>query len=132
MIDYESIVKKAMSRGKVVIDENLESLIPEIQNRNIVVITPHKGMKDDDIKSKILAGRVFITNNSEDFIKDATSYEYGIVSTEKIKFKDPKSLSKVISNAIIDFNLWSLINSNRCFILYLKNDNKHILKYLED
>lgn len=132
MINYEDIVKKAMSRGKVVIDENLEQLIPEMQNRNIVVITPHKGMQDEDIKSKILPGRLFITNNSIDFVKDATSYEYGIISTENIKFKDPKVLSKLISDAIIEFKLWSLVNSNRCFILYLKTNKKHVFKFLED
>jgi len=122
----------AMSRGRVVVDENLEFIINELRKRNIIVITLIKRMKDNDIKSHILSGRIFITNNSADFVKDATSYEYGIIATENIRFKDPEKLAKMISDAIIEFELWSIINSNGCFILHLKNDGKHVLKMLKN
>jgi hypothetical protein len=126
---YEGIIKSAMSRGKVVLDENLEALSNELKDRNMMVIVPPKGTKDSFIKKNFLAGRLFITNNSKDFIDDASSYEYGIISTEKIKFKDPELLSKMISDAIIKFKLWSRTDP---FILVLHEDKKHVLKSLND
>jgi len=126
---YEGIIKEAMARGRVVLDENLESLASELRNRNIIVYLPIKGMSDDDIKSTMLGGRLFITNNSKDFIDDASSYEYGIISTEKIKFKDDKKLSKMISDAIIKHSLWS---QNEPFLLTLRENKKHIMISLHD
>ena len=131
----EKFIKEivAMSRGRVVVDEDLEHIVDAIRKKNIIVITPTKGLKDPEIiKSHILSGRIFITNNSADFVKDATSYEYGIIATENIRFKDPEKLAKMISDAIIEFELWSIINSNGCFILHLKNDGKHVLKMLKN
>ena len=125
----ESLIKEAMSRGKVVLDEKLQDISNELRNRNIIVIMPMAGMKDEDIKEKMLAGRLFITNNSKDFVDDASSYEYGIVSTEKIKFKDPKKLAKMISDAIIKFKLWA---QTEPFVLVLHEDGKHLMKSLHD
>jgi hypothetical protein len=126
---FEGIIKEAMARGKIVLDENLESLAEELRKRNIIVILPVKGMSDEDIKEKMISGRLFVTNNSKDFVDDASSYEYGIISTEKIKFKDSKSMSKMISDAIIKHKLWSQSNS---FILVLHENGKHVMKSLHD
>jgi hypothetical protein len=126
---FEGIIKSTMSRGRVVLDENLEEIANELRKKNIIVLQPQKGMKDDDIKENMLSGRLFITNNSKDFINDATSYEFGIMSTERIKFKDSKKLSKMISDAIINFNLWS---KDKPFIITLHEDGKHSFKSLTD
>ena len=64
-------------------------------------------MDDDVIKEHSLSARIFVTNNSKHFIKDAVKLEYGIIATENVKFKDPEKLSKQISRAIIDHKLWS-------------------------
>jgi hypothetical protein len=129
MQNFENLIKNAMSRGRVVLDENLSTISLELQKRNIKVILPTPGTSDDKIKETLLVGRLFITNNSKDFINDASSYEFGIISTEKIKLKNPKKLAKMISDAIIKFKLWS---QNDPFILTLHEDQKHQLKFLHD
>jgi hypothetical protein len=126
---FESIIKSAMSRGRVVLDECLESIERELSKRNIVVISVPKGMSDDRIKRDYLSGRLFITNNSVDFVDDASSYEYGIVSTEKIKFKEPEKLSKMISDAIVKYKLWS---QSEPFLLVLSESGNHEMRSLSD
>jgi hypothetical protein len=128
-MNFENLIKDAMSRGRLVLVENLENIAQELRSRNLIVIQPPKGMNDDDIKEKLLSGRLFVTNNPKDFINDASSFEFGIISTEKIKFKDPKKLSKLISDAIISHNLWS---QHLPFILTLHENKKHTLKYFKD
>ena len=116
-----------MSRGILVVDENLKEIVPHLENRNIRVITPRQGEDDDHIKKVYLSKRIFITNNSKDFIDDASSYEYGIIATESLKSKDPIKLAKIISDCISKFNLWS---KQHGFILKLKDNGKHELENL--
>lgn len=117
-----------MARGIVVVDENLIGLKEFLETKNIKVISVPREMLDPDIRDKLLFHRIFITNNSDDFIKDAVEKQYGIIATEKLDFKDSKHLSKIISDAIIDFDLWSM---KAGFILELKPDGKHDLKILK-
>jgi hypothetical protein len=111
-----------MSRGVVVLDENLAGLESYLRDENIRVIIPESGLEDDKIKYQLLPHRILITNNSKDFIDDATSIEYGIIATENIKFKDQKKFVKLISKAIIKFNLWA---EGSGFLLVLHEDGKH-------
>lgn len=124
----EIIIKRAMARGILVIDENLESLTRELQQRNIRTIIPNKGMKDKIIKEQLLPHRIFVTNNTKDFKNDATSFEYGIISTEGMKIKNPNILAKKISDAIIEFSLWS---RKYGFLLKLKDKGKSIFEELK-
>jgi hypothetical protein len=116
-----------MSRGILVTDENLKALVPFLERRNIRVLTPKQGESDQFIKQVYLSKRIFVTNNSKDFVKDASSYEYGVISTENIKSKDPELLAKMISDALTDFSLWS---KKHGFILKLKDNSKHEYKDL--
>lgn len=116
-----------MSRGILVTDENLKALVPFLQRRNIRVITPNQGESDEFIKQVYLSKRILVTNNTKDFIKDASSYEYGIISTDNLKSKDPEIISKMISDALTEFKLWS---KQHGFILKLKDNNKHEYKQL--
>jgi hypothetical protein len=118
-----------MSRGTLVVDENLEGIDAELSGKNIHIITIPKGTDDDTIKRVYLTRRILLTNNSKDFISEASSYEYGIISTEKLRFKDNKKLSLMVSRAIIDFKLWSKAHG---FILTLKDPGPHTYKDLVD
>ena len=97
----------SMTRGIVVLDENLENIAESLREKNLRVLNILSGMSDELIKQTVLSGRIFITNNSKDFIKDARSLEYGIISTEAVKDKTPENLSFLISRAIIEHSLWS-------------------------
>ena len=108
-MDKTLMVRKvvAMARGIVVLDENVSGMEPELNNRNIRVIPIPKGTDDEVIKKHYLPGRIIITSNSCHFVDDASSYEYGIIALDKIKFKDFKFLASIVSNAFIREDLWS-------------------------
>lgn len=110
-----------MSRGLVVLDENLAELKIPLMELNIRVLLPPKGMSDEEIKHSMLSRRLFITNNSKDFVHEASSYEYGIIATEHAT-KDTTRLAKIISKALIDYDLWS---KQHGFILKLMQTGKH-------
>jgi len=120
---------KAMARGILVLDENLFSLSQALERKNIRIIKVESGMKDEFIQKHTLPGRIFVTNNSKDFVKGAKSFEYGIISTENIKSKDPEYLSDLISKEIIKNKLWSKLNG---FILTLRDSGKSSFKELKN
>jgi hypothetical protein len=123
------MTKYAMARGVIVVDENLEHIIPALKDLNIRVFTPPKGMDDETIKTVLLPHRIFVTNNLKDFKKDTIPYEYSIISTENISFKDPKKLAKTISDALIEYELWS--KRSYGFILHLHDSGKNRLEEIK-
>lgn len=118
-----------MARGLIVLDENVENLKESLEERNIRIITVPKGMKDDKIKRDYLSRRLFITNNPKDFIDDASSYEYGIISTRKISYKGEDFLVPLISKALSKHKLWS---KQHGFIIELDEKGKDKIKNLID
>ena len=87
--------KDGQRRGTVVIDENLANLAPFLEKKGIRVRLPPKGMSDEKIAEDYLPNRIFITNNSKDFIDMASEYDIGIIATENV-LKDPEHLAKNI------------------------------------
>lgn len=114
-----------MSRGLVVLDEQLEHLRKPLEDYHLVVLKARKGMSDEDIKELLIPRRIFITNNSKDFLDKLVKLEYGVIATEKVKFKG-KDLADMISRAIIDYNLWS--SRRKGFLLVLKSSGRHLFK----
>jgi hypothetical protein len=119
----------AMARGIVVLDENVSGMESELNNRNIKVIPIPKGTDDEIIKKHYLPGRIIITANSRHFVGDASSYEYGIIALDKIKFKDPKKMASIVSDAFIREELWSKAHG---FIIELDDDGNGKAKNLTD
>jgi len=129
-MNTKSMVKRivnSMARGVVVLDENLADLAEGLRNHNIHVFTVPAKMSDDEIKRVYLTRRLFITNNPKDFIHDASSFEYGIISTQKIKYKRKESLVPLISVAISKHDLWS---QQYGFIIELNDKGKGEIKPL--
>ena len=100
-------ITKSMARGAIVLDENLEHLKEGLTERNMHVFVVPKGIKDEEIIRVYLTHRLFVTNNPKDFINDASSFEYGIISTKKIKYKGENLLVPLISKVLSKYNLWS-------------------------
>lgn len=131
----EAKVREAMSRGLLVVDENVDALATALRAANIRVIVPRKGMDDADIKTELLPNRILVTKNTKDFLYDASSYEYGIIALEKLKLIDPepnpaKNVTvQLISRAIIDFHLWT---KRSPFVLVLEQDGRHRLQELHE
>ena len=118
----------AMARGTIILDENLMDLEKPLSEMNIHVRVPPQSTADKDIAKNFLTNRVFVTNNSKDFIKYASSYDIGIIATENVS-KDPAKLVEMISEAIIKFNVWSIRHG---FILKLRQNGKHLLTPLTE
>lgn len=119
----------AMARGIVVLDENVSGMESELHKRNIKVIPIPKGTDDEIIKRHYLPGRIIITANSRHFIADASSYEYGIIALDKIKFKDPKKMATIVSDAFIKEKLWS---KSHGFIIELDDKGEGEFRNLTD
>jgi hypothetical protein len=123
----------AMARGTIVVDECCKELTKPLSDSNIHVVEPYAGEKDEDIIRRLLPNRIIVTKNPNDFKKYASSYDIGIIDLSKLKFidADPSSIKNqtvhVISEAIIDFNLWS---KRHGFILTLHENGKHLMKDL--
>lgn len=119
---------EVMSRGTVIVDENVQALAGALRKRNLRVIIPRQGMDDATIKSELLPHRIFITKNAKDFVYEASSYEYGIIALENLSFIDPEpdptknKTAQIISKAIIDHGLWS---KRHGFILILNENGGH-------
>jgi hypothetical protein len=117
----------ATARGTVVLDENLFQLEQPLKDESIRVRKVRPGTKDDDIlKGDLLSNRIFITDNSKDFIYDAPRLDCGIIATENVT-KDVLTLVKIISRALSDYDLWS---KRHGFILKLMQNGKHEYKEL--
>lgn len=119
----------SLSRGTIIVDENLRDIRQHLMSLNIRVRLPPQGMLDSKIAEDYLPNRLFVTNNSKDFLKAAIIYDIGIIATENIKSKDPQKLAEMISNAIIDYSLWS---QRTGFLLTLMTNGKHQFKQLTD
>ena len=117
-----------VTRGVLVVDENLQDLIKELRERDILIVKKRQDMDDEYFKTQILPDRIFVTNHSKDFILDATSYGYKLIGTEEVS-KDAKTLAKIISDALINCSLWT---KRHCWILTLKPDGNHVLTNLVD
>jgi len=111
------------------VDENLKDLIPFLSEKNIRVRTPPDGMPDEKIAHDLLPNRIMVTNNSKDFVPYASSYDIGIIGTEGIKSKNPKTLCRIVSDALIEFGLWS---KRHGFILKLRENGQHEYQELTD
>lgn len=115
----------------VVVDENNAELIPSLQGNGIRVITVNKGDLDEDIKkSKILEGRILITDNADDFkkVSDIRKFGYALILTDKLKFIDSDTSIKNKTTALIlkamrKFGLWAKMQS---FIVSLKEGEEPV------
>ncbi len=124
-----------MARGTIVLDENVLQLKDALASRNIHVVVPPSGMKDDDITRDLLVGRILVTRNSKDFVDSASSYDVGIIALDELSFIDSESKPgknktfNLISKAVIEFDIWS---KRHGFILYLQDNGKHRYQDLTD
>jgi hypothetical protein len=97
---------EGMSRGLLVLDENVNFAQEELKNKNIRVTTPLAGMTDEQIAEKMASHRILVTNNTKDFMQFAIEYEIGLIATENLP-KDAKLFASLISKAITTLGLWS-------------------------
>lgn len=127
----EAEVNNMASRGLVVLDKNVISLKNKLQARNILVINMiDQLIWTSELKSSLLSGRIIVTDKSDDFIKDASSYDIGIIALDEIwggvhLYED--EIARIVSDVLV--GLWSKRSG---WVLIIKEDGRHILKDLVD
>lgn len=119
----------AMSRGTIVLDENLLALKEYFLKRNIKVIVPRQGLSDTSIMNELLSHRIFVTANPKDFINEVSSFEFGLISADNVQKVPADALVKMISDALIEYSLWA---KRHGFVLVLKQSGKHQYKDLTE
>lgn len=125
----------AMARGTLVIDENALELAQPLEKRNIHIITPEPGEKDEQILRRLLPNRIIVTKNPDDFKKHASSYDFGIIDISKLKFVDSSpsptknKTVQAISDALTQYSLWS---KRHGFIITLYDDKEPLYRDLTE
>lgn len=121
-----------MARGVLVIDENVQILESALRLRNLRIVRIPPGTPDEIIKEHFLPGRIIVTRNVQDFIQDASSFEYGIVDLSHLRFINPSPLSanttaRLISLALMKHSAFSI---GVGFILTIHDDGLSTLQPL--
>ena len=115
----------AMARAVLILDENTLFLQEPLEKRNFRVYTVRHGMKDEQI-APLLAHRIFVTNNSRDFLSAAAIFEFSIIDTSNA-YQDPASLAEEISEAWIAMKL----KGKQPFVLRLNRETPPTLESVD-
>lgn len=99
------MIRSAMARGTLVLDENVLVLREGLRRHNFRVFTAPQGTPDDVIIETMMNGRVLVTNNLADFEYMAEAFEFGIVNVTMAALADPQRVVDEISRAFIDHRL---------------------------
>lgn len=116
------------TRGVVVLDVGLGVLESPLSDRNIRVMVAERAI-DDEAKRWLLTGRVFVTENEQAFVDDASSFIYGAVSLRLLSNREPEHVAKVMSDAFARRRLWTCRHG---FLLVLMDDGEHLYCPLVD
>ena len=103
------MIHYAMSRGMLVVDENVSSLATLLRDRKFHTLVPPAGMPDDTIIDLHCAGRIIVTTNAKDFTELAPVYEFGIIEVTSTAMADPARVAQQISK---EFSRRSLRHSS--------------------
>lgn len=125
----EKVKIQAMSRGVVVLDNNLEVLKAVLIERRIRVVIPQPGMADEDIIRTLCPHRILITNNLKDFVSEVSSYEFGIIFIPQTLVADVSKAGKLISDVIIKYSLWSKMHG---FVVKIDSEGKSNFQEITD
>ena len=117
--------KVAMARGLLILDENVFFLKAPLESKRFRVRVVQASLKDDQIAG-MLAHRIFVTNNADDFRQYAAEEEFSIIDTSKAS-QEPEGLASMISEAWIRLQL----RGKQPFILRLMRNGRHTLEDIE-
>lgn len=89
-------------RGVVVLDNSSKHLYLSLRDRSIFTILIENKSLLKKTKETLLYGRILITKNPKNFIRDRIKFDYGIIQISS------ETSAKIISDFIIKNNLWNL------------------------
>jgi len=98
---------QAKRRGILLLDRDLSDLAPALFECEIQVIKANGNQADDNkLKDLYLPDRIFVTARSTEFVDDASTFEYSIISCDLVSELDAHDLATMISLAIIENKFW--------------------------
>ena len=114
----------AMSRGVLVLDENLHFLEDELKKKRFKVLLIDAHLEREQV-IQILIHRIFVTCRASEFLYDAPVEEFSIIDITKA-IKDLKVLATQISRAFV----YSELRSKEPFLLVVNGNKKPVLKLI--
>jgi hypothetical protein len=114
----------AMSRGVLVLDENLHFLEDELKKKRFKVLLIDAHLEREQV-IQILIHRIFVTCRASEFLYDAPVEEFSIIDITKA-VKDLKVLATQISRAFV----YSELRSKEPFLLVVNGNKKPVLKLI--
>jgi hypothetical protein len=118
--------KRKMTRGVLVLDDNLASLEPHLKKKNFQIINLPADVMDAERKALFLTGRTLITKLPQDFKYEVPVLEFSIIDATGVNVDDA-TLADFISRAWTRFRL----KSEGYFILRLRQDGDHEIEFPE-
>lgn len=92
------MIRYAMARGLLVVDENVNALAEELRNKNFRIIVPPMRTDDATIVEAYCAHRILITTNVDGFVELAPIYEFGIIEVTLDAMADLQGTASKISS----------------------------------
>jgi hypothetical protein len=117
----------AMSRGFIVLDENVAYLEKPLTERNFRVFVVPKHTPDRQIAKSYLGGRKFITKNTKDFETFVPELDISLIDADHVT-NDAEKLSDMISESWKKYKLGSIKGP---WILRMNSNGKHVLEQVD-
>lgn len=127
---YDSSIEHGpKTRGVVVIERRLDTMVDQLRERNIRVLVASDDFVVETLRLPLLANRVFITLDGELYVYDAPCYDIGIVSLRLLSSLEPASTVKIIATVLTQFAAW---HKRHGWCLVLRDDGVHEYRPLAD
>jgi hypothetical protein len=115
----------------ILLDENLRTLAPALEDDGFKVVVPPQGLPDDELR-KLAKGWAILTRNSADFVPDAVRDDYDVIALEAVRFIDNKAdrtndTVRKISGAVRRSKIGTLRGN---FLLSVRDNGSFDLKQL--
>jgi hypothetical protein len=116
----------------ILLDGNLCSLEPGLEDDGLKVVLPPAGATDEDIKQIAKGGWTIATKNSQDFVDDALHYDYDIIALEDVRFIDskPDRTNQTVSKITGALMRSQLASRKGNFVLKIRDDGSFHLRQL--
>jgi len=116
----------------IVLDENLRSLKPGLEDEGLKVVLPPAGATDEDIKELAKGGWTIATKNSQDFLDDALHYDYDVMALEDVKFigSKPDRTNQTVAKIAGALTRSQLASRKGNFVLKIRDDGSFHLRQL--
>jgi hypothetical protein len=117
----------SLSRGFIVLDENVAYLENPLHERGFKVFIVPKHTPDRIIAKTYLGGRFFLTKNTQDFEKFVPEVDIKLIDADHVT-NDAENLADLISHVWKKYKLGSVKGP---WIFHLNSNGKHVFEHVD-